>query len=57
MSEQEQTEQNKDSTNISPHPDAENKKKESPELSEEELKKVTGGVGSTPVSSGYGPSP
>ena len=31
------------STSISPEPDAENKKKESTELSEEELKKVSGG--------------
>jgi bacteriocin-like protein len=33
------------STSISPEPDAENKKKQSTELSEEELKKVTGGAG------------
>ena len=31
------------STSISPEPDAENKKKQSTELSEEELNKVTGG--------------
>ena len=35
-------EQKQETTNISPQPDAENKK-ESTELSEEELKKVTGG--------------
>jgi bacteriocin-like protein len=33
------------STSISPKPDAENKKNQSTELSEEELKKVTGGLG------------
>jgi bacteriocin-like protein len=36
-------EQKQESTNISPQPDAENKKKQSAELSEEELKKVSGG--------------
>jgi bacteriocin-like protein len=41
MSDQEQKQQR--STNISPQPDAENKKKQSTELSEEELKKVSGG--------------
>jgi len=40
MSDQEKEQQ---STNISPEPDAENKKKQSTELSEEELKKVSGG--------------
>jgi bacteriocin-like protein len=35
--------QQQQSTNISPQPDAENKKKQSAELSEEELKKVSGG--------------
>ena len=41
MSDQEKEQQ---STNISPEPDAENKKKQSTELSEEELKKVSGGL-------------
>jgi len=41
MSDQEKKQQ---STNITPEPDAENKK-QSTELSEEELKKVTGGAG------------
>jgi hypothetical protein len=36
-------EQKQDSTSISPQPDAENKK-QSTELGEEELKKVTGGA-------------
>ena len=40
MSDQEKKQQ---STSISPEPDAENKKKQSTELSEEELKKVSGG--------------
>jgi hypothetical protein len=35
-------EQKQDSTNVTPQPDAENKK-ESTELTEEELKKATGG--------------
>ena len=42
MSDQEKKQQ---STSISPEPDAENKKKQSTELSEEELKKVSGGSG------------
>ena len=44
-------EQKQESTNISPQPDAENKKK-STELSEEQLKKVSGGgptVGDIPI--------
>jgi bacteriocin-like protein len=41
MSDQEKKQQ---STSISPEPDAENKKKQSTELSEEELKKVSGGA-------------
>ena len=40
MSDQEKKQQ---STSISPEPDAENKKKQSTELSEEELEKVSGG--------------
>ena len=40
MSDQEKKQQ---STSISPEPDAENKKKQSTELSEDELKKVSGG--------------
>jgi bacteriocin-like protein len=44
MSDQEQKQQQQ-STNISPEPDAEKKKKQSTELSEEELKKVSGGSG------------
>jgi bacteriocin-like protein len=43
MSDQEQKEQKKESTNISPQPDAE-KKKGNTELNEEELKKVSGGL-------------
>ena len=41
MSNQEKKQQ---STSISPKPDAKNKKKQSTELSEEELKKVSGGT-------------
>jgi bacteriocin-like protein len=40
MSDQEQKQQ---STNITPEPDAENKKNQSTELNEDELKKVSGG--------------
>jgi hypothetical protein len=45
-------ERKQQSSSISPQPDAEKKKKESTKLSEEELKKVAGGLSSDPCEGG-----